>query len=200
VVVPRARHELGPGAVVSTSYCRRGRCWAPSTVRRLPTARLHADAGKKEAGSDADTLSPVRRPGCAQETVVACARTVVAGRLKREVETFATTVRGLLRLADCSGRTAAPRRDGSQRRLLAAGLAGARGALRAGPCQSDRCAQRARAQERCERRRVVGRSARARPRAVELRAAAPDPRSVPVLPRAPAPPRKSAAARGSAGR
>jgi transposase len=38
-----------------------------------------------------------------KETVVACARSVAGGRVQREVETFATTVRGLLRLADWLG-------------------------------------------------------------------------------------------------
>ena len=46
-------------------------------------------------------------PQCAgldvhKETVVACARTVAAGRVQHEVETFATTVRGL----PCASRSA----------------------------------------------------------------------------------------------
>ncbi len=70
-----------------------------------------------------------------------------------------------------------PGRDGGDRRLLEAGLLGARAAVRVLADQRRAPAQRARAEERRDRLALAMRAARARARASELRAATRDPPS-----------------------
>ena len=72
-------------------------------------------------------------PRCAgldvhKDTVVAAVRVIEGdGSIRREVETFATTTPGLLASRTGWTGTAALRRHGGDRHLLAPGLAGARG-------------------------------------------------------------------------
>ena len=116
-------------------------------------------------------------PRCAgldvhKQTVVACVRIAGDGPPLQEVRTFDTTTSGLLalcRLARVLRRRT--RRDGGHRRVLEAGVARARRPLRAGAGQRGAREERARAQDRRQRRDVAGRPAGARPDPRQLRAA-----------------------------
>ena len=115
-------------------------------------------------------------PRCAgldvhKATVVAGVRLVAGGKVVREVRTFGTTTAGLLELAAwLGGERLHPRRDGGDRRLLEAGLARpGRGRVRPGPGQRGAGQERARPQDRRQRRGLAGGAAGARPRPRELR-------------------------------
>ena len=116
-------------------------------------------------------------PRCAgldvhKQTVVACVRIAGDGAPLQEVRTFATTTSGLLALADwLDSLRRRARRDGGHRRVLEAGVARARRPLRAGAGQRRARQERARAQDRRQRRDVAGRPAGPWPDPRQLRAA-----------------------------
>ena len=116
-------------------------------------------------------------PRCAgldvhKQTVVACVRIAGDGAPLQEVRTFATTTSGLLALADwLDSLRRRARRDGGHRRVLEAGVARARRPLRAGAGQRRAREERARAQDRRQRRDVAGRPAGPWPDPRQLRAA-----------------------------
>ena len=137
LLVPRARKKMDPSAAPQ----------APRTVARLPSG-VRSTPGKLSPCGTPRRATPleVRTWRCSTPAAVASMSTrrrwspacgVQDGRRRHtEVQSFGTTTAEILRLhALAVGRRVHPRRDGIDRRLLAAGLQSARGQLRRGARQ-----------------------------------------------------------------
>ncbi len=142
-------------------FRRRGLPAAP----RQPPGGSHASALSRAARGSTCTRTP-SWPACAASRRP-CIRRCAASAPRRRELLDAGRLAGRARLH--------PRGDGGHGRVLEAGVARAEGRLRAGAGQRRAHPQRARSQDRRQRRDVDRRPARARPDPLELRAAAGDP-------------------------